>query len=92
MNLISFENNYICTAEDLGPENPDAFGCVSIDGFPADEEGQGEVVCQVWMTRHKDVIVVWTNNGYRNNPAVLELVEDSKRQLDELWAAAHPEG
>lgn len=87
--LVGFENNYMCTAENFGPDNPDAFAYVSIDGYPADEDEPGEVVCQVWMTRHKDVIIAWVNNGYRNNQAVLELIEDSKRQLEELWAQAH---
>jgi hypothetical protein len=46
----------------------------------------GEVVAMVWITKHKDIIVDWHNNGYRLNETVLELIEDSKKELRERYA------
>ena len=71
--LVDFENSY----GDV--EDGNEFIC--IDGYPADENAEGEVVAKVWKTKHGDIIVDWHDNGYRLNKQVLELIEDSKRQL-----------
>lgn len=79
MELVYFDNSYW---EDFSTnKEEDALGCICIDGFPHDEDASGEVVAKVWITKHKDIIVDWHNNGYRMNETVLELIEDSKRLL-----------
>lgn len=79
MELVYFNNSFWEDFE-INKEE-DALGCISIDGFPYDEDASGEVVARVWITKHKDIIVDWHNNGYRMNETVLELIEDSKRLL-----------
>lgn len=85
MDLVSFENTYIQDRNSLRETDPDVFGCITIDGFPADEDGEGKVVCQVWLTMYKDFVVSWNDNGYRMNQAVLDLIEDSKSRLLDMW-------
>ena len=72
-NFVSFENSY------SGEENGNRF--ITIDGFPIDENEEGEVVAVVWCTPHNDIVVDWHNNGYRLNTHCLELIEESKRIL-----------
>lgn len=92
--LVSFENTYIQTPEELknDPFSDGALACVTIDGFPADEDGEGEVVCVVWLTTAGKFIVAWHHNGYRMNKSVLELVEDSKNRLLEMCGDMFPIG
>lgn len=85
----SFENNFIQTRNELACDNPEAFACITIDGFPDGEDAEGAVICEVWMTIHKDVIVSWHDNGYRMHESVLKLVESSKDKLYEMWNEQH---
>lgn len=83
MKMVYFENNYL---EDYSiSKDEDALASISIDGFPEDENESGEVVAMVWITKHKDIIVDWHNNGYRLNDSVLELIEESKKELRERY-------
>ena len=80
--LVSFENTFSefgCGVEE------DAFGYITIDGYPEDEDQPGEVVAHVWITKHGDIVVDWHDNCYRENDWVLELIEDSKRTLREEY-------
>lgn len=54
---------------------------ICIDGYPADENGFGAVVAEVFLTPHRDFVVAWHDNGYRFNKLVLEAIEDSKTRL-----------
>lgn len=71
--IVDFENTY------RGEEEGNQFIC--IDGYPEDENEQGEVVAMVWMTPHGDIVVDWHDNAFRGNESVLELIEDSKKEL-----------
>ena len=71
--LVSFENSY------RGEEDGNSF--IAIDGFPDDENEEGEVVAIVWCTPHNDIVISWNNNAYRLNETVLNLIEESKREL-----------
>jgi len=80
--LVCFENNYIEYGEDLR-DNPDALAAVFIDGYPRDENAEGEVVAVVWLTKHGDIITDFHDNAYRLVPEVEKLVENSKEILRE---------
>ncbi len=76
--LVSFESNFT----DSEPKN--GILCqVYIDGFPADENEQGEVVAKVIKTEHNDIITVWQNNAYRTNSIVNELILQAQNDLKE---------
>lgn len=92
MELITFENTYRQDRNSLKSTDPDAFGCITIDGFPESEDGDGMAVCEVWMTVHEDIIVSWHHNGYRMCQPVLDLVEDAKAQLRDMWDKDHSLG
>lgn len=83
MEFEYFENNY--WEEFNEEENDDALAAITIDGFPYDENEEGEVVAKVWITKHKDILVDWHHNGYRMNETVLELIEQSKKDLKEEY-------
>ena len=76
MKYIAFENTYSGT-----DENGNGFVC--IDGYPEDENAEGTVIAEVFMTMHGDIAVSWHHNAYRDDSVVLELIEDSKRRLYE---------
>lgn len=77
-NLVSFESNFI----DYEPEN--GIVCqVFIDGFPADENEQGEVIAKVIKTEHGDIITVWQNNDYRTDSIVNALILQAQNDLRE---------
>lgn len=82
MELVYFENSYwedYTVVENRDSE--DVLMSISIDGFPEDDNKNGEVIAKVWLTKHKDIVVDWHNNMYMMNDTVLKLVEDSKNVL-----------
>lgn len=85
--LVDFENTYIQTAEDFSEDvrGNAAKACITIDGYTANEDEEGEVVCRVWMTSDNNFIIDWHNNGYRMNQTVLDLIEDSIKILSEQY-------
>ena len=83
MELVYFENSYW---EDYSVnKEEDALASIYIDGYPYDENAEGQVVAKVWITQHKDIFVDWHHNGYRMNETVLELIEESKKKLKEEY-------
>lgn len=82
--LVHFENTFHEYFNHDTPDN-DAFGCITIDGHPADENQSGEVIARVWISNHGDIIVDWHENGYRMNDIVLNLIEESKEILKQNY-------
>lgn len=85
MNLVKFENSYLETEESFILDEGEAFAAISIDGYPANEDEDGEVVAKVWCTKHGDIIIDWHDNGYRLNAEVIELINKSKETLRNLY-------
>jgi hypothetical protein len=81
--LVDFENNFYEEFTEYPDE--DAFACLTIDGYPLNEEESGEIVARVWITRSGDIIVDWHDNGYRMNETVLNLINESKQILKEQY-------
>lgn len=88
-NLVSFEDTYLQDRVSLQQTDPDAFACITIDGYPANEDAPGQTVCQVWMSMHGDIITSWSHNGYRLNTTVLELIQKAKTRLRTMFAEAN---
>ena len=88
-NLVTFCADFFQRREELCEENPDAFACITVDGYPSDEKDKGQAICKVWITMHRDVIVSWNLNAYRLAPVVLELIESAKKRLFAAWDDAH---
>lgn len=84
--LVTFENSYMQSPEQLknDPFAQGALACITIDGFPKNDDAEGQVVCVVWLTKAGGFIVDWHHNGYRMNDTVLELIRDSKNKLMEV--------
>ncbi len=40
-NLVTFCADFFQRREELCEENPDAFACITVDGYPADEKDKG---------------------------------------------------
>lgn len=83
---VSFECVHIAEANQNDPDERMALAYADIDGYPADEDGQGTVICRVWMMREKDGIypaylIDWHYNAYRCNESVLELIKQAKEDL-----------
>lgn len=77
MELVSFENNYV----DTETQENDAIASVCIDGYPKDEDAEGTVVCEVFITKHGDIVTAWHHNGYRLNEYVLSLKKEAEDTL-----------
>ena len=85
--LVSFENTHVESPAEIGDDADKGavLGCVDIDGYPADENASGRVVCRVWALPGGKFVTDWHDNSYRLNKSVLELVEDSKKLLLESF-------
>ncbi len=77
--LVSFENSYRQGHDELKHDEDmqGAWACDTIDGFPENEDEDGEVVCVVYITNNAQFIVDWHNNAYRMNETVRELIKES---------------
>lgn len=76
---VDFEMQHI----DANPhEGDDAVMKCYIDGYPAGDDATGTVIACVTLTRHGDVVVDWHHNGYRMEPAVLELIENARQDIE----------
>lgn len=73
-----------------------------IDGYTADENESGTVICRIWLLNEKrgiypTYLVDWHYDAYRMNKSVLELVAQAKNDLkrfkqdmvDEVFAKAY---
>ena len=81
--MASFDNSYVQGRNEYAADeaNADVFESVTIDGYPADENGQGESVAIIFITVHGDIVIDWRDNGYRMNDKVLALLEESRLML-----------
>lgn len=87
--LTIFKNNYVQDRRDLESTDPDAFACITVDGYAAEGDDCGRTVCKVWLTMDKDLIVCWNENKYQRNKTALELVDDAKTRLYDMWNEAY---
>lgn len=83
--LVSFENNFVQTKYAFWESEGDVVASVTIDGYPEDENESGEVIAVVYITAHGDYVVHWVNRIYQFTPQVLEMVEESKQILKEIY-------
>lgn len=83
--LVSFENNYVQTKKDFWENEGDLVASITIDGYPEDENEPGEVVAVVYITTHGDYVVHWANRIYQWTPQVIEMVDESKKILKEIY-------
>lgn len=83
--LVSFENNFVLTKKDFWENDGDLVASITIDGYPEDENELGEVIAVVYITTHGDYVVHWANRIYQFTPQVLEMVEESKQILKEIY-------
>ena len=83
--LVFFENNFVQTKEFFWESDGDIVASITIDGYPEDETEPGEVVAVVYITTHGDYVVHWANRIYQFTPQVLEMVEESKQILKEIY-------
>lgn len=81
-----FENTYIQNENDLVYDNPDAIACITIDGYASkdDDDDEGEVIAEIYLTKHGDIITAWRDNAYRSIDAVKEIITESKEMLKKV--------
>ena len=85
---VTFECVHIADTDLKDSDENKALAYADIDGYPADENGQGTVICRVWLLREKDGIypsylVDWHDNRYRNNRQVTDLIAQVKTDLEQ---------
>ena len=81
-----FENTYIQNENDLVYDNPDAIACITIDGYASkdDDDDEGEVIAELYLTKHGDIIISWHDNAYRSNDAMKEIIKKKKKMLKKI--------
>ena len=88
MRYVDFTNDYCVdyTHEFINDEG-DKLREIFIDGYPEDPNESGGVVATVIMTKHRDVIIDWHDNGYRMNETVNNLIRESSVMIkdDNSW-------
>lgn len=69
----------------INVDDPDvpALARATIDGYPANPDEEGTVVCNVWMLETGKFLVDWHQNQYRLNDTVLNLVAKAKELMSE---------
>lgn len=83
MKLVSFENNYVETIDEMDGEDGSIIIKTYIDGFPENEEDDeiyAEVVATVSTTIYGDTFVNWHDNAYRFCEPVNALIKESIQQ------------
>lgn len=75
-------SDYLC--EDFTENEGDIKAMISIDGAKTPDSEEMEVIAQVVLSTHGDILVVWVNNGARTQPNVLEEINFAKEQLKDL--------
>lgn len=85
---VKFECIHIVNTELNNPNESQALAYADIDGYTANENDEGIVICRVWILiqpidimNNKGFIVDWHHNGYRFNEKVLKLVDYAKEEL-----------
>lgn len=85
---VNFECVHITEADSNDSNEYYALAYADIDGYTANEDEEGVVICRVWLLRQafgpmkvKGYIVDWHHNGYRRNKVVLALIEKAKADL-----------
>lgn len=87
--LTIFKSNYVQDRRDLQSTDPGAFACIAIDGYASEGDDCGRTICNVWLTMDKDLIVCWNENRYQRNKTALELVDDARTRLYDMWNDAY---
>lgn len=87
---VSFECVHIAEANQNDPDERRALAYADIDGYPADENAEGTVICRVWLMREKEggyptYLVNWYHDSYRKNELVLELIRQAKKDLNNFF-------
>ncbi len=97
------ENNHIyfeCVHMERTNQNDEdekaALAYADIDGYTADENAEGTVICRVWLLydtknsavkwhhNNESFIVDWHHNGYRMNDEVRKQIEQAKTKLKDF--------
>lgn len=87
--LVTFENDFMETKEQLSADADGALGSITIDGYPADMRN-GRVVCKIYLTETRKFIITWHESEYHMNPNVLGLIEESKQVLLDMYPENDP--
>lgn len=83
---VTFKYGHFAEAGGTGEEHAIAYA--DIDGFPAEEDGTGTVICRVWLLKgtdgkgHPRFLIDWHLDAYRMNAAVIELISSVKTDLE----------
>lgn len=77
---ISFKIGDLIDIND--PEIP-ALAKATIDGYPANPDDEGTVVCNVWMLGTDKFLIDWHQNQYRLDDTVLGLITKAKELMSE---------
>lgn len=88
VDYVSFECTHFVQAEQNNPDEHQAVAYAEIDGYPADENPEGTVICRIWLMKEKQGIyptylVDWHHNGYRTNEEVKNLIKEAKKDLEQ---------
>lgn len=68
---------------DINDPDVPALARATIDGYPADPNGEGTVICNIWMLDTNKFLTDWHQNQYRLNDTVLGLVAEAKELMSE---------
>lgn len=87
-NYVDFECVHIADVNKYDLDEMHALAYADIDGYTADENEEGTVICRVWLLRSSfddmetpKYITDWHYNAYRSNERVLELIKQVKEDL-----------
>lgn len=86
---VWFECVHITDADQNNPDEEHAIAYADVDGYSSDENEEGTVICRVWLLKEsKGFIVNWHHNGYRTIEAVIECINQAKKDLEKYAEGA----
>ena len=88
MKYVDFTNEYcIDYTQEVITDNDDKLREIYIDGYPEDPNEEGTVIATVVLTKHRDLIINWHDNGYKMNDTVNNLIQESIATIkdDSCW-------
>lgn len=83
-NYVTFECTHIAEADKHNVDEQHAFAYADVDGYTANEEEEGTVICRVWLLKgvgNSPFLVDWHHNAYRMNETVIETIKEAKEKL-----------
>lgn len=80
--LKTFKNDYQIQKDYLYEKHSQAVGAITIDGYADDPTIEGQVICTIFITLHRDIVVSYTSGAESlYSDKIQDLIQDAVDRL-----------